>query len=170
MEVALNRLHRGFIAINTTTTDVNSKLAKVTKPDQSESFMVMREDPLDSPLVTQGDYLAGSNQWSRLERFRESVIGYHDTTSESGLKLVGLAASALNADAESLVSAFRPTTTWLRLLYYPSAPRHRSADLYGSAPLPSCIKPGETPRFAPIRFTDFLEDELRAGYQQHQKI
>ena len=41
--IALNETHRGYIAINTST-DVNSDLAEVTKPNQSASFMMMRED------------------------------------------------------------------------------------------------------------------------------
>ena len=41
MKVALDHNHRGYIAINTST-DVNSKLADVKKPNQSESFMMMR--------------------------------------------------------------------------------------------------------------------------------
>ena len=43
MKVALDNNHRGYIAINTST-DVNSKLAEVKKPNQSASFMMMRED------------------------------------------------------------------------------------------------------------------------------
>lgn len=50
MEVELNHLHRGFIPINTST-DVNSQLADVTRPNQSESFMMMREDGPDAPDV-----------------------------------------------------------------------------------------------------------------------
>ena len=40
LNIELNELHRGFIPINTST-DKNSKLAVVTKPNQSESFIMM---------------------------------------------------------------------------------------------------------------------------------
>ena len=41
-KIALNELHRGYIAIDTST-DITSDLAEVKKPNQSESFMMMRE-------------------------------------------------------------------------------------------------------------------------------
>ena len=50
MKIELNELHRGFIPINTST-DRNSKLAVVTKPNQSESFIMMREANADDPAV-----------------------------------------------------------------------------------------------------------------------
>ncbi len=69
MSVELNSIHRGFIPINTST-DVNSKLADVKKPNQSESFIVMREDADDAACVLNNDYLAGSNQWPDIDGFR----------------------------------------------------------------------------------------------------
>ena len=53
MAVALDANHRGFIPINTST-DVNSKLADVKRPNQSESFMMMREDGVDAPGCSGG--------------------------------------------------------------------------------------------------------------------
>ena len=46
--IALNGHHRGYIAINTSI-DVNSDLADVRKPNQSASFMMMREDDRSDP-------------------------------------------------------------------------------------------------------------------------
>ena len=133
MAVELNGQHRGFIPINTST-DVNSKLADVKKPNQSESFMVMREDTPDAPAVKAGDYLAGPNQWPDLEGFREDVMAYHDALAALAQKLVGIAAMSIGADAEDLTRHFQPPTTWLRLLYYPPSPPMAEEDLYGSAP------------------------------------
>jgi hypothetical protein len=76
-------IHRGFIPINTST-DVNSKLAEVKRPNQSESFMMMREDAAGSDDVLAGSYLAGPNQWPDLVGFREDVTAYHDALTESG--------------------------------------------------------------------------------------
>ncbi|MGI9332349.1 MAG: 2-oxoglutarate and iron-dependent oxygenase domain-containing protein [Gammaproteobacteria bacterium] len=61
LAVELNHLHRGFIPINTST-DVTTKLAVVSRPNQSESFMMMREDGPHAPEVVAGAYLAGPNQ------------------------------------------------------------------------------------------------------------
>ncbi len=137
MSVELNHLHRGYIPINTST-DVNSKLAEVRHPNQSESFMIMREDGPASPDVLAGAYLAGPNQWPVLEGFRRDVVEYHDAMLELARKLVEVVALSLDADVDFL-SAFDRPTTWLRLLYYPptySSEKQRSeaSGVYGSAP------------------------------------
>ena len=133
MDVELNSAHRGFIPINTST-DVNSKLAKVKKPNQSESFMIMREDGADAPEVQAGAYLAGPNQWPDLEGFREDVMAYHDALAELGWKLMAIAARAMGVDPARIAPAFELPTTWLRLLYYPPSNPMADDDLYGSAP------------------------------------
>lgn len=137
MAVELNQLHRGFIPINTST-DVNSKLADVKKPNQSESFMMMREDGPNGPDVLAGAYLAGPNQWPAPEpalgRFRATVTAYHDALSGLGRRLMGLAALAIGADPERLLTSFERPTTWLRLLHYPPSPPASPNDLFGSAP------------------------------------
>lgn len=133
MAVELNHLHRGYIPINTST-DVNSKLADVKKPNQSESFMVMREDGPDSPQVKAGDYLAGPNQWPDLADFQLPVVAYNEAMSDLAFKLVEIVALALGTDPKELQDNFDLPTTWLRLLYYPPAPPIDDPDLYGSAP------------------------------------
>ncbi len=133
MAVELNANHRGFIPINTST-DVNSKLADVKKPNQSESFMVMREDAADSAPVQNGDYLAGPNQWPALEGFQEAVMAYSDAMTQLAEKLIEIVELALGVDTGTLTQTFNPPTTWLRLLYYPPAPAQAEEDLYGSAP------------------------------------
>jgi isopenicillin N synthase-like dioxygenase len=65
MAVELNSQHRGYIPINSSM-DVNSRYAEIKRPNQSESFMMMREDAPDSPDVLAGAYLAGPNQWPEL--------------------------------------------------------------------------------------------------------
>ena len=127
-KIALNRNHRGFIAIDTST-DVNSTLAEVTKPNQSESFMMMREDAAET-----GEYLSGPNQWPDLPGFREAVSAYHDAMAALGLRLMRVAALSLGAAPDAFNAAFARPTTWLRLLRYPPAPPQRPDDLWGSAP------------------------------------
>lgn len=127
--IALNRQHRGYIAINTST-DVNSDLAEVTKPNQSASFMMMRED-VEADLDV---YLSGPNQWPELDGFREACEAYATAMSTLGQQLMGLALDALNIENKSILSAFNTPTIWLRLLYYPPQSPQAPEDLYGSAP------------------------------------
>ena len=127
--VELNRAHRGFIAANSST-DINSKLAEVTKPNQSESFMMMREDEAEDHEV----YLSGPNQWPNLVGFREVLEDYHQIMSRLGFKLMKIALKASGAEDLAFMSAFEIPTTWLRLLMYPVHPEEAEEDLYGSAP------------------------------------
>ena len=127
--LALNRAHRGYIAINTST-DVTSDLAEITKPNQSASFMMMREDAQAEPDV----YLSGPNQWPDVAGFRDICEAYAGAMTELGHKLIGLALDAVGATDRSILKAFMTPTIWLRLLYYPQHPPQASDDLYGSAP------------------------------------
>ena len=69
----MNELHRGFININNST-DKTSKLAVVTKQNQSESFIIMRGADRNYHAIKSGDYLAGLNQWQEcLLRFQETL-------------------------------------------------------------------------------------------------
>lgn len=133
MAIELNSLHRGYIPIDTST-DVTSTLAEVTKPNQSESFMMMREAGPDDPAVLAGHFLAGANQWpAGLPGFRAALEGYHASMSALARRIIGIVAMGLGDDG-TLVSAFDPPTTWLRLLRYPPRPTAAPDDLYGSAP------------------------------------
>ena len=124
----LNRSHRGYIPINTST-DVNSKLEEVKHPNQSESFMMMREDRIYDPDI----YLSGPNQWPDLTGFREAVQDYHDAMCKLGYRLMRIALAACGANDEAM-QWFDPPTTWLRLLHYPPVAADAPEDLYGSAP------------------------------------
>ena len=134
MKIELNELHRGFIPINTST-DRNSKLAVVTKPNQSESFIMMREAFADDPAVQKGDYLAGPNQWPlEIRGFRETLTPYFDAMTKLCQKICRVIAIALGTDPESFAAEFEPPTTFLRLLRYPPSPPDTPSDIYGSAP------------------------------------
>ncbi|MEM6620803.1 MAG: 2OG-Fe(II) oxygenase family protein [Pseudomonadota bacterium] len=128
-EIALDRNHRGYIAINTST-DVNSDLAQVTKPNQSASFMMMREDAVPDPNI----YLSGPNQWPDLPGFRETCEAYAQAMTGLGRTLIELALHALGISDNSILGAFSPPTIWLRLLHYPSQDSDAPDDLFGSAP------------------------------------
>ncbi len=129
MAVELNHLHRGYIPINTST-DVNSKLADVKKPNQSASFMMMREDAAENPDA----FLSGPNQWPDLEGFRDTLTAYHDALKGLAQNLMEVALAAANVTDTSVLKHFETPTTWLRLLHYPPQPAASPDDLYGSAP------------------------------------
>ncbi|ABD54057.1 isopenicillin N synthase family dioxygenase [Jannaschia sp. CCS1] len=127
--IAVNKTHRGYIAINTST-DVTSDLAEVTRPNQSASFMAMREDAVADPNV----YLSGPNQWPDLPGFRAACDAYTAALSDLGRNLMGLALQAIGTTDRAILDAFQTPTTWLRLLHYPPQSPQAPEDLYGSAP------------------------------------
>ena len=129
MRVALDHNHRGYIAINTST-DVNSKLADVKKPNQSESFMIMREDKSELPDV----YLSGPNQWPELENFKEVLEKYTFNMTKLGRNLMRLALLSSGVKDLSVMQSLDTPTIWLRLLHYPPISKNSPSDLYGSAP------------------------------------
>ncbi|MEM6986625.1 MAG: 2OG-Fe(II) oxygenase family protein [Pseudomonadota bacterium] len=106
----------------------------MTTPNQSESFMVMREDRFDAPATQRGDYLSGPNQWPALDGFQADVMAYKDALTDLAHKLVEIVALGLGTAPDALTSHFSPATTWLRLLYYPPTDPLADEDLYGSAP------------------------------------
>ena len=132
LAIALDENHRGYIAPDTST-DVTSILEDVTRPNQSESFMMMREDSPDTPAMLRRDYLAGPNQWPELTGFQEAVTRYDATLTNLAFRFLPVIARALGDD-RCFDGCFDPPTTWLRLLHYPSVADHAPGDLYGSAP------------------------------------
>jgi isopenicillin N synthase-like dioxygenase len=132
-KIALNELHRGYIAIDTST-DVNSDLAEVKKPNQSESFMMMREAGPDDPDVKNGSYLTGPNKWPiKPSRFKERVTKYADIMTKLCDQLTLIIMQALGVKEIDYQNLFERPTIWLRLLYYPPQILPDN-DLYGSAP------------------------------------
>lgn len=133
MSIELDHHHRGYIPIDSST-DRTSTLAVVTKPNQSASFMMMRDDPDGSPDAVAGTYLAGSNQWPDLPGFRRPVEAYHAAMCELGRRVIDVVSVVLDDRGGVLARAFDTPTSWLRLLHYPPVPSTEALDLYGSAP------------------------------------
>lgn len=129
MALAVDRSHRGYIPINSST-DVNSTLATVTRPNQSASFMMMREDVVADPDI----YLSGPNRWPDLEGFREALDAYAGAMVALGNRLMRIALQAAEITDTTVMHTFDTPTTWLRLLHYPPQPAASPEDLYGSAP------------------------------------
>ncbi len=127
--LSLDKNHRGYIAINTST-DVTSDLADVTKPNQSASFMIMREDAVSDENI----YLSGPNKWPDLDGFRTTCEAYMRAMTLLAQRLMGLALASIGATDRTILQAFETPTIWLRLLHYPPQPARAPDDLFGSAP------------------------------------
>jgi isopenicillin N synthase-like dioxygenase len=125
LALAAGTEHRGYIPFKTST-DVTSSVETVTKPNQSESFMMIGAIP-------QGRYLAGEDRWPDLPGFAETMTAYQEAMTAFAHALMTVIGSALDDDGR-LVAAFDEPTTWLRLLHYPPQDPQSPADEYGSAP------------------------------------
>ena len=134
MKLKMDRNFRGYIPINTSTI-VTSSVAKVTKPNQSESLMLMHEVAADDPDALAGKPLQGPNQWPAedlLPGFRSVVETYVSQMSALGRQMLDAITIALGMPKGSLAHHFAKPTTFLRLLHYPT---QRDEDgLFGSAP------------------------------------
>ena len=84
--IAMNSFHRGYMAPKTSIIQTSS-VAKVTKPNDSESFMLMHEVAPDDPRY--GRPLDGPNLWPDLPGFREPVEAYETAMHAFCLRLLG---------------------------------------------------------------------------------
>lgn len=134
LKLKMDRNFRGYIPINTSTI-VTSSVAKVTKPNQSESLMIMHEVAADDPAVLAGKPLQGPNQWpeeSALPDFRTTIEAYVEQMSQLGRQMLEAITIALGMPRGALGPHFEKPTTFLRLLHYPTQPEEDG--LFGSAP------------------------------------
>ena len=129
--IAMNRFHRGYMAPKTSIIQTSS-VAKVTKPNDSESFMLMHEVSPDDPRY--GRPLDGPNLWPDLPEFREPVVAYERAMLAFCLRLLRPLALALGLPRDWLVPYFEQPTTFLRLLHYPPQAKDAADDAFGSAP------------------------------------
>lgn len=132
--IAINDFHRGYMGLATSTI-VTSSVARVTRPNLSESLMLMHELAADDPDVLAGKPLQGPNQWPDwLPGFRPAIERYLSEIDTLARHVVRLIALSLKLPANALDSFFRKPTTFLRLLHYPPQPPQSRADQFGSAP------------------------------------
>lgn len=130
--IALDRNHRGYIA-DGTAVDRSSEVVAATRPNRSESFMMMREDALDSDEVRRGTPMAGPNQWPPTPGFREAATAAHDALRDMAVRVIGVIDAALGAGG-AMRTAFDVPTTWFRMLHYPPVSTDAPVDQFGSAP------------------------------------
>ncbi len=132
--ISVNEAHRGFIAMATSTI-VTSSVDEVRRPNQSESFLVMHDQPEDHPDRLAGLPLAGPNQWPpAAPEIREPIERYVEAMRTLGQRVARVVAVALGAPADTFDAALAEPVTFLRLLRYPPQPPQSPDDLYGAAP------------------------------------
>jgi len=134
MKMEINKIHRGFIPINTSTLRT-SYVANVTKPNQSESIIIGQEFSEDDPDVLEHVPIAGSNQWpENLPEFRENVNKFKDAMFPFFHLLISAIGVALDVGPDYFRPFFNKPTNFLRLFRYPGHPLNSPEDLFGSAP------------------------------------
>lgn len=133
-KLKIDRNFRGYLGLATSTI-VTSSVARVTKPNQSESLMLMHEVAADDPDALAGKPLQGPNQWpdeALLPGFRRTMETYVAQMSALARRLIGAIAVSLGMPQDYFAAAFARPTTFLRLLHYPTQPQEEG--LFGSAP------------------------------------
>lgn len=134
LKLKIDKNFRGYLPFNGSTI-VTSSVAKVSKPNQSESIFFMHEVAADDPAAVAEKPLQGPNQWpdeSVLPGFRATMDRYVESMTALSRRMVSAIAISLGLPAHSLDSYFDKPTTFLRLLHYPTQPAEEG--LFGSAP------------------------------------
>lgn len=130
MALKINEFHRGYMPMSTSTI-VTSSVAKVTKPNRSESLMVMHEVPEGAPYA--GEPLQGPNQFPEaLPDVADTARAYMTEMTKLGEMIAGGLAEALGLPRDWFAQFFSDPTLFLRLLHYPEQPDEE--ELFGSAP------------------------------------
>jgi isopenicillin N synthase-like dioxygenase len=129
--IAMNRFHRGYMAPKTSIIETSS-VARVTRPNDSESFMLMHEVAPDDPRY--GRPLDGPNLWPDLPDFRGPVEAYERAMLGFCRRLLRPLALALGLPRDWFAPFFQQPTTFLRLLHYPPQQPDAPDDAFGSAP------------------------------------
>jgi isopenicillin N synthase-like dioxygenase len=76
----------------------------VTKPNQSESFIMMREADRNNLAVKSGEYLSELNQWPEgLVGFQETLTSYFNVLNHLSHKICLAIALALGANLKKLL-------------------------------------------------------------------
>jgi isopenicillin N synthase-like dioxygenase len=131
--IAINEFHRGYMGMATSTL-VTSSIAKVTKPNMSESLMIMHTLPEDDPALLAKEPLQGPNQWPDwLPGFEPAMRQYEQEVDTLGRYLIRLISISLGMAPDALDHHFERPTTFLRALHYPPQPPQET-DAVGSAP------------------------------------
>ncbi|MBN8746030.1 MAG: isopenicillin N synthase family oxygenase [Variovorax sp.] len=131
--LAINAAHRGYMPLESNTI-VTSSIARVSRPNLSESLMLMHELPADDPGLLAGLPMQGPNQWPDwIPDFKPRVQQYIAEVDAVARYIVQLVAMSLDLPAHALDPYFEKPTTFLRMLHYPPQAPDDQAN-FGSAP------------------------------------
>lgn len=133
MALRINAAHRGYMPMATSTI-VTSSVARVRRPNLSESLMVMHELAPDDPDLLAGKPLQGPNQWPDLPGFRDTILAYNSALEALARRLTAAVALGFGLPEDFFAPHFARPTTWLRLLHYPPQPPDDDDEQFGSAP------------------------------------
>jgi isopenicillin N synthase-like dioxygenase len=130
--IAMNAFHRGYMEPKSSLIETSS-VARVTQPNDSESFMLMHEVNPDDTRY--GTPLNGPNLWpDDLADFRQPVQAYDSAMHELCRQLLRPLSRALGLPRDTFDAFFHRPTTFLRLLHYPPQAANAPDDAFGSAP------------------------------------
>jgi isopenicillin N synthase-like dioxygenase len=130
--IAMNAFHRGYMEPKSSLIETSS-VARVTQPNDSESFMLMHEVAPDDTRY--GTPLNGPNLWpAGLPGFGAPVQAYDRVMHDFCQRLLRPLARALGLPRDAFDTFFHRPTTFLRLLHYPPQADNAPEDAFGSAP------------------------------------
>jgi isopenicillin N synthase-like dioxygenase len=131
--IAMNRFHRGYMG-HASSLIVTSTVDRVTRPNASESYMMMHELPSDDPAVLAEKPLQGPNPWpAELPGFRDALLAYDRVMEDLARRVTRAVAVGLGQAPDFFDPAFARPTKFLRLLHYPPYP-DPPPNQFGSAP------------------------------------
>ena len=105
--LAINEWHRGYMGMASSTV-VTSSVAKVTRPNLSESLMIMHEPAADEV----GEPLQGPNQWPGwLPEFRPAIDAYRGEIERVSRNIIRLIAVSLDLPPTALDRHFARRST-----------------------------------------------------------
>ena len=133
LAIKLNRWHRGYQPLASSTLKSSQRFAPAQYPNQLESFLLRHEVAPDAPGYGTR-LLMGPNQWPADARFREVITQYDAAIRALGHRMLRIFAVAVGEDPAFFGRFFAPASTALRLIHYPPAPAGRPEDLYGIHP------------------------------------
>jgi len=132
--IAINEFHRGYMGLATSTV-VTSTVERNTKPNLSESVLVMHELAPDDPDLLARRPLQGPNQWPAwMPEFKPTVLAHMAAFEAVARRLLDAFTLGLGLPIGMLTPLFAKPTVFLRLLHYPPHPTDAPDGQFGSAP------------------------------------
>ncbi|MCF6777206.1 hypothetical protein L3V83_11595 [Thiotrichales bacterium 19X7-9] len=126
---------RGYLPGNISTLK-SSTLANVTKPNQSESYMILNEALTEKEKFYLDQTPFGGVQiWpEELPKFQKVAQNYYQALINLSEHLVKILALALKLPEDYFKAYFSQPNIFFRMLFYPPRPIDTPSDVYGSAP------------------------------------